>query len=88
MHASSRLSFAARPDRVLTSLEPSKWARHREMSVTRRDSLRFSRIPGRVLSQPLQPTPERPMRWSDYLHGQDPNEDYAKAYKAYDLNSD
>ncbi|CAL9010817.1 unnamed protein product [Prunus brigantina] len=40
--------------------------------------------------QPDQQTPEheRPMRWSDYPHGQDPNEDYAEAYKAYDLNSD
>ncbi|CAL9004302.1 unnamed protein product [Prunus brigantina] len=39
---------------------------------------------------PGQQTPEheRPMRWSDYPHGQDPNEDYAEAYKAYDLNSD
>ncbi|KAI5329174.1 hypothetical protein L3X38_028571 [Prunus dulcis] len=34
--------------------------------------------------QPAQPTPERPARWSDYLHGQDPND----AYEAYDLNSD
>ncbi|CAL9004308.1 unnamed protein product [Prunus brigantina] len=38
--------------------------------------------------QPGQQTPERPMRWSDYPHGQDPSEDYAEAYKAYDLNSD
>ncbi|CAL9014719.1 unnamed protein product, partial [Prunus brigantina] len=35
-----------------------------------------------------QQSPDRPMRWSDYPHGQDPNEDYAEAYKAYDLNSD
>ncbi|CAL9029902.1 unnamed protein product [Prunus brigantina] len=40
--------------------------------------------------QPGQQTPEHecPMRWSDYPHGQDLNEDYAEAYKAYDLNSD
>ncbi|CAL2257316.1 unnamed protein product [Prunus armeniaca] len=33
---------------------------------------------------PLSPSPDRPMRWSDYPHGQDPNE----AYSAYDLNYD
>ncbi|BBH05584.1 Excinuclease ABC, C subunit [Prunus dulcis] len=38
--------------------------------------------------QPAQPTPERPVRWADYLHGQDPNDAYDEAYKAYDLNSD
>ncbi|BBG92534.1 cold shock domain protein 1 [Prunus dulcis] len=76
--ASSRLSSAAEPDRVLTSLEPSlnfwgnvqftretlpKFCRKSrflvsgpgigKMSVTRRDSLRFSRIPGRILSSRL-----------------------------------
>ncbi|CAL8161230.1 unnamed protein product [Prunus armeniaca] len=34
--------------------------------------------------RPLSPSPDRPMRWSNYPHGQDPNE----AYSAYDLNSD
>ncbi|KAI5330084.1 hypothetical protein L3X38_029481 [Prunus dulcis] len=38
--------------------------------------------------QPAQPTPERPARWADFLHGQDPNDAYDEAYKAYDLNSD
>ncbi|CAL9028494.1 unnamed protein product [Prunus brigantina] len=38
--------------------------------------------------QPGEQTPERPMRWSDYPHGQDPNEAYNEAYAAYDLNSD
>ncbi|CAL9010945.1 unnamed protein product, partial [Prunus brigantina] len=38
--------------------------------------------------QPDEQTPERPMRWSDYPHGQDPNEAYNEAYAAYDLNSD
>ncbi|CAL2272868.1 unnamed protein product [Prunus armeniaca] len=31
-----------------------------------------------------QKSPDCPLRWSDYPHGQDPNEDYP----AYDLNSD
>ncbi|BBG94164.1 ZWICHEL kinesin-like calmodulin-binding protein [Prunus dulcis] len=67
--ASSRLSSAAEPDRVLTSLEPSGDSakifgrKSRSLvsgldiggggrkSVTRRDSLRFLRISGRVLSK-------------------------------------
>ncbi|CAL2240102.1 unnamed protein product [Prunus armeniaca] len=34
--------------------------------------------------QSPSPSPDRPMRWSDCPHGQDPNE----AYASYDLNSD
>ncbi|CAB4274898.1 unnamed protein product [Prunus armeniaca] len=36
--------------------------------------------------QPRQqsPSPDRPMRWSDYPHSQDPN----NAYATYELNSD
>ncbi|KAI5343381.1 hypothetical protein L3X38_011257 [Prunus dulcis] len=37
---------------------------------------------------PHQETPDCPLRWSEYPHGQDPNDAFAEAYTAYDLNSD